>query len=467
MRIPFVGTPRVFVASTSEDALRRYRDIASTVIRRAGCLAEMHEDWSPDQRKTLEACRQQVERCQALVLIVGDRYGYVVPKEEGGSGESSVTKLEYEHARKKRRRIFAYLVGSGAGAIVAPPEDETKRAALARFRTELSTRLASTAATPLDFEAKLSPAIGQWKNDLLWRDVRVAAASAALLIAATGAAAWLRGSPPADATTARTPDLLTYVRGTVKTPRGLPPGDGTVTLECSQASTPLKRDGGYVFTLTDHPDKCRTLPLAVSVTTSDGRTASGTVTDPNNGDIEVEDAPNRLTASKLLGPALHAVDLESPVGDGRAFTYEQVSAAAPAGSAEPQIFIPQDSGATNGILLAVTTPKTGSVVRLAPASDEALALAVERYGTRFRAGARSGLQTWERALKALHSAGAPAELVSDAFASAADSLQAPDCGTRREAHRWLLTANTIRPTPSLDQKLSDLSLKVSLACLKP
>ena len=94
--------PRVFVSSVMED-YGDVRDAASDGIRRAGCEPIRAEDFSAASISPRNACLDGVRSADALVLLLGARYGFVGP-----SG-LAVTEEEYNEARKNHKPVFVFL----------------------------------------------------------------------------------------------------------------------------------------------------------------------------------------------------------------------------------------------------------------------------------------------------------------------------------------------------------------------
>lgn len=94
--------PRVFISSVMED-YREIRDAASHGIRQAGCQPLQAEDFSAASVSPRNACLDGVRSADALVLLLGARYGFLGP-----SG-LAVTEEEYNEARKSHKHVFVFL----------------------------------------------------------------------------------------------------------------------------------------------------------------------------------------------------------------------------------------------------------------------------------------------------------------------------------------------------------------------
>ena len=94
--------PRIFVSSVMED-YGGIRDAASRGIREAGCEPVQAEDFSAASVSPRNACLDGVRSADALVLLLGSRYGFVGP-----SGLAA-TEEEYDEARRNHEHIFAFV----------------------------------------------------------------------------------------------------------------------------------------------------------------------------------------------------------------------------------------------------------------------------------------------------------------------------------------------------------------------
>ena len=80
-----------------------FRDAASHGIREAGCEPVRAEDFSAASVSPRNACLDGVRSADALVLLLGGRYGFLGP-----SGLAA-TEEEYDEARRHHKHIFVFL----------------------------------------------------------------------------------------------------------------------------------------------------------------------------------------------------------------------------------------------------------------------------------------------------------------------------------------------------------------------
>jgi hypothetical protein len=68
-------------------------------------------------------CRQEVEQCDALIVVVGHRYGWIPSDTDGGDNVKSITWWEVHWAMEKPIPVFAFLVDPTAPWLGAKEQD--------------------------------------------------------------------------------------------------------------------------------------------------------------------------------------------------------------------------------------------------------------------------------------------------------------------------------------------------------
>ena len=94
--------PRVFVSSVT-NGYEEYREAARAGICEAGCDAVLAEDFAAQGTSSRNACLDGVQSADAMVLLLGPRYGWVAP-----SGRSA-TEEEYQEARRRHMPILVFV----------------------------------------------------------------------------------------------------------------------------------------------------------------------------------------------------------------------------------------------------------------------------------------------------------------------------------------------------------------------
>lgn len=99
----------IFLSSTSED-LREHRRVVADVLSTMGQFVVRMEGFGARPSRPLEVCRDEVRSCDALIVLVGHRYGWVPEVSEGGDGDRSITWHEVQWAMDGGRPVFAFLI---------------------------------------------------------------------------------------------------------------------------------------------------------------------------------------------------------------------------------------------------------------------------------------------------------------------------------------------------------------------
>src|SRR4051812_733796 len=99
----------IFLSSTSRDLEPHRAKVREMVVRLKQATICM-ETFGARATKPLQTCREEVQHADALVVIVGHRYGWVPGVEDEGDGEKSITWWEVCWALEARKPVYAYLV---------------------------------------------------------------------------------------------------------------------------------------------------------------------------------------------------------------------------------------------------------------------------------------------------------------------------------------------------------------------
>jgi Domain of unknown function (DUF4062) len=100
----------VFISATSGD-LRTVREIVKQGLLTMGCFPIEQTNFEPDYRTVLQMLETRIAQCDAVIHIVGVRYGAEpdpasVPK---GETRRSYTQMEVEIARKLGKKLYVFL----------------------------------------------------------------------------------------------------------------------------------------------------------------------------------------------------------------------------------------------------------------------------------------------------------------------------------------------------------------------
>ena len=93
---------QVFISSTAD--LKEMRDAVEHALADLNIDGSRFESWPSSPNDPISECLQRIEECDALVLVLGARFGSTT--KDG----ISVTQSEYRHANKCSKPIFAYIL---------------------------------------------------------------------------------------------------------------------------------------------------------------------------------------------------------------------------------------------------------------------------------------------------------------------------------------------------------------------
>lgn len=110
-------SPKVFISAASGD-LRSVRGIVKEALLTIGCHPVEQTNFRPDYRTVYDMLYGKISDCQALVHIVGLRYG--AEPQPPHKPRRSYTQLEYDIARDlqrkrgdKRFRVYVFVCAEG------------------------------------------------------------------------------------------------------------------------------------------------------------------------------------------------------------------------------------------------------------------------------------------------------------------------------------------------------------------
>jgi tetratricopeptide (TPR) repeat protein len=100
--------PTIFLSGVSEE-FASFRDAIEKRIRKKSCFAENQPNW-PNEDGTVESSiRRRLEDCDAVIHIVGFRFGRMPANQPPAMPPRSYTQMEYDIARELGKPIYVYL----------------------------------------------------------------------------------------------------------------------------------------------------------------------------------------------------------------------------------------------------------------------------------------------------------------------------------------------------------------------
>src|SRR5712664_133601 len=99
----------LFLSSTSQD-LGPCRTKVKEMIARMRETTVAMETFGARPNKPFDTCRKEVQKCDALIVVVGHRYGWIPSKRDGGDGKKSITWWEVQWALEAGKPVYAFLL---------------------------------------------------------------------------------------------------------------------------------------------------------------------------------------------------------------------------------------------------------------------------------------------------------------------------------------------------------------------
>lgn len=116
--------PRVFVSATTRD-LGNYRQLVCSELLKGECLPVVQENFQSDPRKLSDFLTDEVRRCDAVICLMGPRFGEA--PEAGGGAPRSYTQMEYDTARQLHKDVYVFVAAPGCPLDSAEQEADEKR----------------------------------------------------------------------------------------------------------------------------------------------------------------------------------------------------------------------------------------------------------------------------------------------------------------------------------------------------
>ena len=130
-------TPRIFISATSGD-LKSHRATVAEALKKLETYAEVQDDWPPDYRTVEQMLRRRLKDCDAVIHLVGLRYGAEPRALPPGVPRRSYTQMEYHIARELKKPVYLFLLpDTFPYDDGAPAEDDEKRALQQAHRAQV------------------------------------------------------------------------------------------------------------------------------------------------------------------------------------------------------------------------------------------------------------------------------------------------------------------------------------------
>jgi hypothetical protein len=144
-------SPRIFISSTSSD-LAEYREVLRNAVVRAGATPMVLEEEPASGRTVEERVQERLNESDAVVLLIGYRYGARVEE-------------QYEAAKRLNKPMLAFLAAEDAPW--PPMFVDTDRRKVEEFRRNVaSDRVVSVFSSPHELALALTSSLARWVRAL-------------------------------------------------------------------------------------------------------------------------------------------------------------------------------------------------------------------------------------------------------------------------------------------------------------
>ena len=114
--------PTIFLSGVSHE-FGSFRDAVENEIEMKGCFAENQPGFAPDYREVEEMLRRRLHDSDAVIHIVGFRFGAEPNQRPANVARRSYTQLEFHIAREMQKPVYVFLsVDAGVRDGVKPDE---------------------------------------------------------------------------------------------------------------------------------------------------------------------------------------------------------------------------------------------------------------------------------------------------------------------------------------------------------
>ena len=130
--------PTIFISGVSQE-FGPFRDAVENEVEMKGCFAENQPGFPPDYRTVEQMLRPRLLDSDAVIHIVGFRYGAEPNQRPADAPRRSYTQMEFDIARELQKPVYVFL--SNDAAVRQPPRpDEQAEDALSLIHISEPTR---------------------------------------------------------------------------------------------------------------------------------------------------------------------------------------------------------------------------------------------------------------------------------------------------------------------------------------
>src|ERR1041385_2261424 len=105
--------PTIFLSGVSNE-FASFRDAVEVEVQRKGCFADNQSSFGVDYHTVEEMVRRRLHDADAVIHIVGFRYGGEPKDRPAGKPRRSYTQMEYDIARELEKPVYVILSADAA-----------------------------------------------------------------------------------------------------------------------------------------------------------------------------------------------------------------------------------------------------------------------------------------------------------------------------------------------------------------
>src|ERR1041385_3332545 len=114
--------PTIFLSGVSSE-FGSFRDAVEVEVQKKGCFAENQSSFGADYRTIEEMLRRRISDADAVIHIVGFRFGFEPKDRPADKPRRSYTQMEYHIARELEKPIYVFLSSDALVCDTPGPEE--------------------------------------------------------------------------------------------------------------------------------------------------------------------------------------------------------------------------------------------------------------------------------------------------------------------------------------------------------
>jgi tetratricopeptide (TPR) repeat protein len=119
--------PTIFLSGVSHE-FGSFRDAVETEIQMKGCFAENQPSFAPDYNTVEEMLRRKLHEADAVIHIVGFRFGAEPHERPADTPRRSYTQMEFDIAREMQKPVYVFLSNDATLRDAQKPEEKPEDA---------------------------------------------------------------------------------------------------------------------------------------------------------------------------------------------------------------------------------------------------------------------------------------------------------------------------------------------------